>query len=378
VKYALVSLDSVKVDLISRPNEPDFSDVFALSDADYQKFIIQWLAQNPDLASNLISAHAKDALSITDVTDANVLDDINDVNDANDVGSKQDTADPNTYIIRGPYGPQWPCIVEPLEFEIGSAKVRVEIEDENAKYPLGWAMLDGEDIAREAQAGFETFCEWIGLKSDEVDSLRQEVEEVRNLKPFKMEFKPLSGAVAAAPAPTPANVRARRRADAAVVVRKPLSVAEQAARQYLDFSRLFHSSLVDVEALARPTVVSQTRKESALKYTGLWAASKVNINTAPRHVLEAALTFGGVSDAPKIAEEIIQRRRIKPFENIEDLRKSLLSYSASIQKCENFITTASSCFTIKVTAISGVARASAIAAVIKDSNKIKPITIISD
>jgi type II secretory pathway component PulK len=94
--------------------------------------------------------------------------------------------------------------------------------------------------------------------------------------------------------------------------------------------------------------------------------------------LEAAFTFGGLSDAPKIAEYIIQRRRVKPFENIEDLRKSLLSHSASIQKCESFIAVTSSCFTIKVTVISGSAKVSAVAAVTKEGNKIKPIGVISD
>ncbi len=101
----------------------------------------------------------------------------------------------------------------------------------------------------------------------------------------------------------------------------------------------------------------------------------MNINTAPRHVLEAAFTFGG--DADKIAEEIIQRRRIKPFTNIEDLRKSLLKYADSIEKCKKYITTASRFFTIKVTAVSGVAKASAVIAITKDGKKVEKIAIIS-
>ena len=108
---------------------------------------------------------------------------------------------------------------------------------------------------------------------------------------------------------------------------------------------------------------------------GLWGSNKVNINTAPRHVLEAAFTFGG--DADKIAEEIIQRRRIKPFTDIEDLRKSLFSYSDSIGKCEKYITTASRFFTIKVTAVSGVAEASTIIAITKDGKNIERIAVIS-
>ena len=78
-----------------------------------------------------------------------------------------------------------------------------------------------------------------------------------------------------------------------------------------------------------------------------------------------------------IAEEIIQLRRIKPFTSIEDLRKSLFRYSDSIVKCEKYITTVSNFFTIKVTAISGVAKASTIIAITKDGKKIKPVAVIS-
>ena len=127
--------------------------------------------------------------------------------------------------------------------------------------------------------------------------------------------------------------------------------------------------------LARPTIISETRAESALKYIGMWASSKVNINTAPRNVLEAAFTFGG--DADKIAEEIIQRRRLKPFKDIEDLKKSLLKYSDSIEKCKKYITTASRFFTIRVSAVSGTAKASTVIAIINDGKKMEKVAVLS-
>jgi 16S rRNA C1402 N4-methylase RsmH len=92
-------------------------------------------------------------------------------------------------------------------------------------------------------------------------------------------------------------------------------------------------------------------------------------------VLETAFAFGG--DAKDIAEEIIQRRRIKPFEDIEDLTSSLFRYSVSIRKCEKYITTTSSFFTIRVTAASGVAKASAVIAVSNDGEKMQRIAVIS-
>jgi type II secretory pathway component PulK len=108
---------------------------------------------------------------------------------------------------------------------------------------------------------------------------------------------------------------------------------------------------------------------------GTWGTRQVNINTAPRHVLEAAFIFGG--DEVKIAEEIIQRRRIEPFTDIADLKNALSSYAGQITKCEPYITMKSSLFTIKITAISGVAKASSVIAITKEGNHVTRIAIIN-
>jgi type II secretory pathway component PulK len=144
-----------------------------------------------------------------------------------------------------------------------------------------------------------------------------------------------------------------------------------------DFARLFHSSVIDTEVLARPTIVSESRKESALKYLGVWGSSRVNINTAPRQVLEAAFTFGG--DYREIAEEIIQQRRKKPFENMEELEleKLLFGYSDSVKKCQPYLTTVSRFFTVRITAVSGVAKASTVIALTKDGKKTQTVAVIS-
>jgi type II secretory pathway component PulK len=105
----------------------------------------------------------------------------------------------------------------------------------------------------------------------------------------------------------------------------------------------------------------------------LWGATQVNINSAPRQVLEAAFTFGG--DADQIAAEIIKQRREKPFASIDELKKQLFKFSDSIDKCKPYITTTSNVFTIHVTAVSGVAKASAIIVVFKDGDKIERIAV---
>jgi hypothetical protein len=353
-KYAFATLEESALQLISRPNEPDFSDLFMLSEAEYEELLAERIAQYM----------ADMERSANNVSDSNYPAGANDVNGVSDVN------EPNSLTIRGPYGPAWPFVAEPLEFKIGSATVRIEIEDENAKYPVCWAMLDDKDVQHEALAGLETFCEWMGIGNAEVDSLKSQLKEIGKIKPFKLDFKAITTVEEKESAGrTSRSRRARSLQQRNVISNIPASVHTS------DFAKLFHSSLIDSESLAKPTIIGESRKESALKYMGLWGSGKVNINTAPRHVLEAAFTFGG--DADKITEEIIQRRRVRPFTDIDDLKKALFKYSDSIGKCEKYITTVSNFFTIKVTAVSGVAEASAVIAVTKNGKKIERIAAIS-
>jgi hypothetical protein len=313
----------------------------------------------------------RNLFEVNDIDDINGVNDINNVNDFNEVGGIADLNDVNFMMVRGPYGPAWPFVTEPVEFQISSTTVRIEIEDENAKYPIGWAML--ADAAREAETGLETFCEWMNVESEQIDSLKEQLEEISEIKPFKLEFKPIK--IVERRATKTKSRRRTRRGRRRVSQRRTVRKTIPATVHVADFAKLFHSGLIDTDTLGRPTIESESRKESALRYMGMWASRKVNINTAPRHVLEAAFTFGG--DADKIAEEVIQRRRIQPFGDVEELRKSLLRYSDSIEKCAKYITATSNFFTIRVTAISGVAKASAVIAITKEGKKMRKIAVLS-
>ncbi|UCG57266.1 MAG: general secretion pathway protein GspK [Phycisphaerales bacterium] len=376
LKYALATLEDLDPQLISRPNEPDFSDLFILNETEYQELLDQLAEENALYGQdNLGRAQSiSSSAAIDDIKDAN------DINDTDDSGFDEspiiDFSDPNSLTIRGPYGPVWPFVTEPVQFEIGTATVTIEIEDENAKYPIGWALLDDAEVQREAEAGFETFCEWMAMEQAEISLLKEDLKDIAEILPFKLEFKPITKTVRE-PVTTPrtSSSRTRRTTARTRVKKQTISVADQVARQNAAFSQLFHSSMLDREILARPTIETESRKESALKYTSLWASQKVNINTAPRHVLETAFIFGG--DADKIAQEIIQQRRIQPIDNIDDLKSALFGYSDSIADCEKYITTTSNLFTVRVTAVSGVAKASAVAAITKNGKKVKRIAVIS-
>jgi hypothetical protein len=373
VKFALATLEDIDPQLISRPNEPDFSDLFYLTELEYQELLEQW-----GLESQLTTLDG--GKSFKGMVDIGNVDKYSDIGNVNDISSGEiGTAGFDSYdslTISGPYGPPWPFITRPVEFEVGSAKIRIEIEDENAKYPLGWALLNDKAIQREVQAGFEIFCEMTGLDTEQIDSLRNELQEIGKIKPFALDFKPTTRTVKTPITTRTVSSRSRTsKAPQTRLRRKTVPVAEQISEQTTHFAKLFHSSLIDTEALARPTIVGRDRSESALKYMGMWGSMKVNINTAPRHVLEAAFIFGG--DEAQIAEEIIQLRRIEPFADIQKLKTDLFRYSDSIGKCEKYITTVSRFFTIKVTAVSGVAKASTVIAIMKDGKKVKRIAVIN-
>lgn len=345
LKYAFTMLEDINSPrLIARPNEPDFSDLFALSEVEYEELLSEW-------------------------EDEGTFKDSKSFDDANYIEGIADSNEPNSLVVRGPYGPDWPFITKPVEFEIGSVKVEIVIEDENAKYPISWAMLSDKKIQREITAGLETFCEWMDMEDEQIDSLKMQLKQIGEIKQFKFDYKPIKS-------PTQEIESKKRRGRRRRRSRKKITYKTLPASVHVaDFAKLFHSSLIDTENLARATIISEDRKESALKYMGLWGSNKVNINTAPRHVLEAAFVFGG--KAEEIAEEIIQRRRIKSFTDIDELKKLLLRYSDSIEKCEKYITIASSFFTIRVTAVSGTAEASAVIAIIKDGKKTERIATIS-
>ena len=363
VRYAIATLEEIDPQLVSRPNEPDFSDLFALDDIEYHELLAVWNI-GPAFAE---SGGDKRGSEKMDVEDANDLD-----LDSDGAGGFGDRA---SMLIRGPYGAAWPFVTEPAKFDIGSATVRIEIEDENAKYPLGWALLADNRIKREVDAGFLTFCELARLDAVQIGVLTEQLAEVGKIKPFRVDFKPMIKMVKV-PAKRTTTSRSRTtRTPQSRSIRKPISTLQQYSEQTEHFAKLFHSSLIDTEALARPTIITESRKEAPLRYIGMWGSRMVNINTAPRHVLEAAFIFGG--NEVEIAEGIIQVRREQVFGTIDELKDELFRYSDSIDKCKDFITMTSRFFTIRITATSGSAKASSIIAITKDGDTVKRIAAIN-
>jgi len=398
LKYALSTIGDVDPNYISRPNEPDFSDLFTMSDEDYKQMMEKWAKEaGMEIDVNNLSKNTLFTkflnLSRSDVNDSNnstgsnftfKANDTNDINDVNDANSSV-LQEPNELYVRGPYGPSWPYVTKPVEIEFGDARVTIEIIDENAKLPLVWGICADANAKSESKAAILTFCEWMRMEPNEIDPLVKELDQMKEIKPFSIALKPVVTTVtkgadsntaeqSAKPGSRSRRTsRTRRRAQAR---QSTVQQTRPDIGHTMDFAKLLHSPMIDLEMLAKPVNKDDNRTESALKYISLWGTQKVNINSAPRQVLEAAFTFGG--DAPEIAEQIINMRKVKPFSDVNDLSKRLYRFNTSIDKVKPYITTKSDCFTIRVKATSGLARVCATAGIKKEDKNFQQIGIIME
>jgi len=394
LKYALSVAEEIDPNYVSRPNEPDFSDLFTLNDEEYKQMISEWAAKL-GIAVDINNVSKDDFrgkfISLTDLNQSN------DINDSNHEDyNNSDYNEPNytePLVVRGPYGPAWPYINKPIIFNMDDAVVTVKTEDENAKMPITWGISGDVKTERESEAALVTFCEWMQMQPEEIDSLKAQLKKIKKIKEFKLKLAPVIMVIKKPRLnadENTASTRSRRRSTRRRRSRRDrrsrsrrtsgttttVKIKRPPIGHTRDFSKLMHSPLLNTEMLAKPLIKSDDRTESALKYLSLWGTWQVNINSAPRQVLEAAFTYGG--DAVDIAEAIIQERKYEPFVDIEDLKRRLIQYSDSIEKSKAYITTESTVFTIKVTAISGVARVSATAAIKRINGKIEKIGIISN
>ena len=411
LKYAFASLESnITAKLIDRPNEPDFSDVFAYTQEQYERFLAEWAAAHPpkdtyeqygqydqyedaNYPSMRRDFNSMDRTKFPDdLSDANMEQYQRSFGDMSDADMAEWYSDPNKMAIPGPYGPPWPLLARPIELEIGTAKVTIEIEDENAKLPLIWGTNSDKEKQREVDAAIGTFCEWMNMNWEQIDALKRDLKKIGEVRPYKAGA-PLTVTAPVAGTSSPADANAARAGQSRRSRRRPTTPAQQqqqqqkslspqaakdnaAGAQLNEFVRLLRSSMIDIEPLAQPYIKTEQRTESTLKYVSRWGATQVNVNTAPRQVLEAAFMFGG--DAPDVAEEIIKERQKKPFTDVNDVQKKVYKYSDSIRKSKDFITTTSNIFSVKITSVSGVAKVSMTAAVMMQDKKTRIIAIISE
>ncbi|MCF7954538.1 MAG: general secretion pathway protein GspK [Phycisphaerae bacterium] len=401
MKYALTKAEEIKPELIAREDVPDFSDLFYLNREQQEDMLEQWA----EIKTQQMLEEQENGNENPEDPLAGIMGSLGGTNEPNGFGDpnggslfnfntpsrlrEDGTIDPNSLTIPGPYGVEWPYITEPVEFKIGDSKVTIKIRDENAKMPLTWGIMKDEKEIRAANDAIMTFCRWMRMDDQHIETLLMQLEEVKKHKPYSNNLKPIvtfekttkeittptrnsktSESLKNSKSSSPASRRKTTTRTETTKTTRP------AVAHTSDFARLLHSSLIDTAALAVPLPDTGKRHESALKYLALWGSQKVNINSAPRHVLEAVFTFGGDQEA--IAEAIIQQRKVMPYKDINDFKQQNYGFSDSIRKVEPYIVTQSSFFAIEVTAACGNAFVSSIATVKIEKGKAETIGIMSN
>lgn len=426
IKYALAAIPTQDFALAPRTDMPDFSDLFVMDGEQYRAFIEAWLweAEEEQIKKVLkkgASRSTPSQLSSMDMysamaglfggssddpnapmvqTEPNMQQAWTEPNMRQTWTDLQDnmlTIDPNDVQVPGPYGPPWPYVTEPIEFQIGPAQVTIQIEDENAKMPLSWVITDQDATNKQAAAALSLFCDWMGLGIDDREALQNQLSGIYEHKVFELNPAPVLLPVQPAQRQQEAASEGQTRQVGRFTVTRTTAAQRQQMRQQTrqaarttaqlqtqqrptvahaaDFAKLFHSSLLDREALAHPVPHTALPDESPLKYLGLWGSQRVNVNTAPRHVLEAALSFGS-GDPTVLVENIIQKRREAPIKTLEELKDAFYIDSQTIERAKDYLTTTSNFFLIRVVSRSGNARVSAVATVIKEGRNVERLVIL--
>lgn len=391
----------VTFELQSRAMLPDFSDVFAYDEEDYavlQEQLAEAVEERKAERLDIFRTEGTFAPVDTDEDVTQLIDEIVDsligFSSAESVEDYENialSAGGNLAIIEklstpltpeeieqltipGPYGFDWPQIIKPLEIELGEAVITVSIEDENAKYPLVWMLEDDSKTAAETEVSGLIFAEWMGLSETEQQRFFESAEKGRKIKPFTVGMD--AGKVTK-------NEDFKTRSVVKDDDGKRKSVFTTRTRQmkvdrgenelYMDYMYLLRS-VFDVQGLSRDYLESDGRQESSAKYLGLWGTQQVNVNTAPRHILEAMFCYGG--DETKIADDIIRERMEKPFDTYQELRNRLYSYSISLDKCKERMLFRSSCWTIQVEAKCGNAVSRSTTAIMRSDRKFVKIATV--
>lgn len=393
LKYIFSILPETKTDYADRSDAADFSDLFWLDKPGYLKYLTAWAqTATPEQLEKYVKPGEEQGQSggggdsafsiyISRMTGS----DSNDANEPNQPGEAGEfiDVDPNQIVVPGPYGPAWPNVVEPMKLEMGDCKITISVEDENAKLPLSWLVTTNIDANKQARAALDTFAEWMLMDSQTLEQMVYQLNELSKYKQF--ELNPSTVLLDAPKTPQDAKQqperfssrrsrRTRRPQSAQQAAQQPKQETRPPAGHAADFAKLFHSSLLDVEPLAIPLPEMAFDDESPMKYLAVWGSQRVNVNTAPRQVLEAAFYFGG--NAVQIADRIIRARREEPFKTMQDLRDKLYGDIASVDRAGPYIDVKSNFFLVRITSQCGNAKSTAAAVVIKENEKVERLIVL--
>lgn len=258
------------------------------------------------------------------------LENLDDLTDPNDAADPNDLDEPNEM---GNIATLAPFILVQKTVQIGTAVVDIEIHDENAKYPLYWLLHSPfEKEIAPVEDSIGRLGELLDAEPDETDNainLAMDIDKrVEVLEPMIYLAKQRS------PKNKNGEVRMLWRPRRARIKNSPPKStppvsSEDLQKQHYQamgaFVQQWHNETANTKSEFPETDLTM-RPENFTDYLGYWGHTKINVNTAPPEVMEAAFLPLGITQTA--IQAIVEHRQQNPI----DRRLNLYDISDEIDR----------------------------------------------
>jgi len=292
--------------------------------------------------------------------------------------SLMDSFDPNS-LFGGSDDPNaWDMFMEDLpeketfvirteELAVGEAEVTIEIQDENAKWPVLW-LLRSPFRGNDAQKEFLNYAKQMGYATTDarravklVKEIGRKIEKVLPPPEVKVEARKRAG-----------NRRRRR----FMSYDKRLK-EEQNRREVMgEFARQWQEALDADEDFQ---VLQQSLPDKANGFNdflGIWGSNFININTTSPEILESAFSSLGMTRDK--AEAIVTFRETTLFRNKNELHNVQGLEKKMVTKLLPLITVKSDSYSVYVTARLGRTEYNLIGSVYNYKGRVRFLSLIED
>ncbi len=263
-------------------------------------------------------------------------------------------------------------VVHTEALSIGEAEVEIEVQDENAKWPVLW-LLRSPYRSRSAQREFSDFAESMGIKSTDAYRAYTYIMKIghqldRNLpqaeRQVVVDDRRVSGNSRYQ------NVRRFRS------FQRQMLDEKQRRETMGEFAQRWQRTLVDTEELAPLREPLPDRGYAFNDLVGIWGNNLVNINTASAEVLFTAFKPVGLTKAG--AESIVEYRQTTPFRQPTDLAQVGGLQKEVVERMRDLCVVRSDSFSVHVTARLGRTTYHLIGSVYDFKGRVKFLSLVTD
>lgn len=245
-----------------------------------------------------------------------------------------------------------PFLFARQELKIGPVSVNIKIYDENSKFPVSWLLHSPiEKNTDYRDKSIKLLAERLGAEpaaNNEVVDLARKTGKALNV-PEPMNYLYRRGS-------------SRSRSSRVAWRLKPSRGKKESAKKGIDHGKLLRQTMSDFFCQWQEELKQNEKYKNMLTplpnqpakfadYIGCWGHSRVNINTAPVEVIEAAFLPLGVTK--KTAEAVVAYRAKTPFANTTHLQKVRGISRTMLNAARALSTTDSDTFSIQITASLG-------------------------